>query len=85
MPKVSVGTFTEKNARFVFNVKGGLARNGKNYKDLMKRCGIKSSSTISKRYRDPGSIPVSELRGFIKEASLSESDVLDFLYEGKYV
>ena len=80
MPKVSVGTFTEKNVRFVRNVKGGLARNGKNYKDLMKRCGIKSSSTITKRYRDPGSIPVSELSGFIKEASLSEEDVLDFLF-----
>lgn len=85
MPKVSVGLFTEKNARFVRNVKGGLARNGKNYKDLMKRCGIKSSSTISKRYRDPGSMPVAELRGFIKEASLPEQEVLDFLYEGKYV
>lgn len=29
MPKVSVGLFTEKNARFIRNVRSGLVKNGK--------------------------------------------------------
>ena len=33
MPKVSLGLFTEKNARFVRNVRSGLVKNGKESKD----------------------------------------------------
>ena len=39
MPKVSVGLFTEKNARFIRNVRSGLVKNGKESKDLTTRTG----------------------------------------------
>ena len=73
MPKVSVGLFTEKNARFVRNVRSGLVKNGKESKDL------------TTRNKEPEKLTVTELRAYIKEASLPEQEVLDFLYEGKYV
>ena len=84
MPKVSVGLFTEKNARFVRNVKAGLVKNGKDYKDLVKRRGT-SFKTVFTKYQYPEKLTVTELRAYIKEASLPEQEVLDFLYEGKYV
>ena len=40
MPKVSVGTFTEKNVRFVRNVKAGLILKGKENKDLTTRTNL---------------------------------------------
>ena len=84
MPKVSVGLFTEKNARFVRNVKSGLVKNGKENKDLTSRTG-RSTRTVYNKYRYPEKLTVTELRAYIKEASLPEQEVLDFLYEGKYV
>ena len=82
MPKVSVGLFTEKNARFVRNVKAGLVKNGKDYKDLVKRSGT-SSKTVFTKYHYPEKLTVTELRAYIKEASLPEQEVLDFLYEDR--
>ena len=84
MPKVSVGLFTEKNARFIRNVKAGLVKNGKENKDLTSRTG-RSTRTVYNKYRYPEKLTVTELRAYIKEASLPEQEVLDFLYEGKYV
>ena len=84
MPKVSVGLFTEKNARFIRNVKAGLVKNGKENKDLTSRTG-RSTRTVYNKYRHPEKLTVTELRAYIKEASLPEQEVLDFLYEGKYV
>ena len=84
MPKVSVGAFTEKNTRFVRNVKAGLVKNGKDYKDLVKRSGT-SFKTVFTKYQYPEKLTVTELRAYINEASLPEQEVLDFLYEGKYV
>ena len=84
MPKVSVGLFTEKNARFIRNVKAGLVKNGKENKDLTSRTG-RSTRTVYNKYRHPEKLTVTELRAYIKEASLREQEVLDFLYEGKYV
>ena len=84
MPKVSVGLFTEKNARFIRNVKAGLVKNGKENKDLTSRTG-RSTRTVYNKYRHPEKLTVTELRAYIKEASLPEQEVLDFLFEGKYV
>lgn len=84
MPKVSVGIFTEKNRRFVRNVKAGLVKNGKENKDLTSRTG-RSTRTVYNKYRYPEKLTVTELRAYIKEASIPEKEVLDFLYEGKYV
>lgn len=84
MPKVSVGIFTEKNTRFIRNVKSGLMKNGKDYKDLVRRSGT-SFKTVYTKYQYPEKLTVTELRAYIKEASLPENEVLDFLYEGKYV
>lgn len=39
MPKATLGRFTEKNLRFVKNVKSGLIKNGKSYHDLAIRGG----------------------------------------------
>ena len=80
MPKVSVGTFTEKNVRFVRNVKAGLILKGKENKDLTTRTG-RSTRTVYNKYRYPKKLTVAELRAYIKEASLSKEDVIDFLYE----
>lgn len=79
MPKVSVGTFTEKNVMFVRKVKAGLILNGKDYKDLVRRSGT-SFKTVYTKYQYPEKLTVTELRAYIKEASLSEEDVLDFLF-----
>ena len=82
MPKVSVGTFTEKNVRFVRNVKAGLILKGKENKDLTTRTG-RSTRTVYNKYRYPEKLTVAELRAYIKEASLSKEDVIDFLYEDR--
>ena len=84
MPKVSVGLFTEKNRRFIRNVKSGLVKNGKESKDLTIRTG-RCVKTVYNKYKEPEKLTVTELRAYIKEASLPEQEVLDFLYEGKYV
>lgn len=82
MPKVMLGQWTEKDERFVRNLKAELVRHGKNYKNLMKRTG-RTESAIYKRYREPGTTTVNELRVFIQEAGLSEDDVLDFLFKDR--
>lgn len=79
MPKVNLVQWTEKNNRFVRVLKSSLVKEGKNYKSLMIRTG-KSQGSIYKRYNDPETITVSELRGFIQELDISENDILDFLF-----
>lgn len=79
MPKVTLGQWTAKDQQFVRNLKAELGRRGKNYKNLMKRTG-RTESAIYKRYREPGTTTVNELRCFIQEAELSEDDVIDFLF-----
>lgn len=80
MPKVTLGQWAAKDERFVRNLKAELGRRGKNYKNLMRRTG-RSENAIYKRYREPGTTTVNELRAFIQEAELSEDDVLDFLFK----
>lgn len=82
MPKVTLGQWTKKDEQFTRNLKAELGRRGKDYKNLVRRTG-RSVSTIQKRYRQPGTITVDELRVFIQEAELSEGDVLDFLFKDR--
>lgn len=80
MAKSILGQWTEKDKRFTRNLKAELGRKGKNYKNLMKRTG-RSETAIYKRYRQPGTTTVDELRVFIQEAELSEEDIIDFLFK----
>lgn len=80
MPKVILGQWTQKDEQFTRNLKAELVRRGKDYKNLVRRTG-RSVSAIQKRYRQPGTTTVDELRVFIQEAELSEDDVLDFLFK----
>lgn len=82
MSKSSLGQWTDKDKQFTRNLKAELGRRGKNYKNLMKRTG-REESTIFKRYRNPGTTTVDELRCFIQEAELSEDDVLNFLFKDR--
>lgn len=82
MPKITLGQWTAKDQQFVRNLKAELGRRGKNYKNLMRRTGT-SSGAVFKRYHQPGTMTVDELRGYIQEAELSESDVLDFLFKNR--
>ncbi len=79
MPKVSLGKWTERDAQFTLNLQAELHRRGKNYKNLMRRTG-RSQSTIFKRYEQPETITVQELRGFIQEAQLPKEDVIRLLF-----
>lgn len=82
MGRITVGQWTGKNEEFTRNLKAGLTREGRDYKDLMRRTG-RSQSAIYARYNRPGTITVDELRGFIQEAKLSEEDVLNLLFIGR--
>lgn len=80
MPKSTLGQWTQKNEQFARDLESGLAKRGKKNSDLMKKAG-RSYSAIRKRYRQPGTTTVDELRVFIQEARLSEDDVLNFLFK----
>ncbi len=82
MPKVVLGQWTQKDERFIRNLKAELGRRGKDYKALMRKTD-RSQTAIHKRYRQPDTITVNELRVFIQEAGLSEDDVLDFLFKDR--
>lgn len=82
MPKVTLGQWTQKDEQFTRNLKAELGRRGKDYKNLMRRTG-RSQTAIHKRYKQPGTTTVDELRIFIQEAGLSEDDVLDFLFKDR--
>ena len=82
MPRVTLGQWTQKDEQFVRKLKAELGRKGKNCKYLMRRTG-RSQGAIYKRYHQPGTTTVDELRIFIQEARLSEDDVLDFLFKDR--
>lgn len=82
MPRVILGQWTQKDEQFVRNLKAELGRRGKSYKNLMRRTG-KSQGAVYKRFNQPGTTTVDELRIFIQEAGLSEDDVLDFLFKDR--
>ncbi len=79
MPKRTLGRWTQRDEQFTRNLKAGLIRNGKDYRNLMRRTG-RGQSTVHKRYTQPGTITVDELRGFIQEAQLSKEDIIDLLF-----
>ena len=82
MPKVALGQWTQKDKQFVRTLKAELGRRGKNYEYLMRRTG-RSQGAVYKRFNQPGTTTVDELRIFIQEARLSEDDVLDFLFKDR--
>ena len=82
MPKVALGQWTRKDEQFIRNLKAELGRRGKDCKNLMRRTG-RSQGAIYKRFHQPGTTTVDELRIFIQEAVLSEDDVLDFLFKDR--
>ena len=82
MPRVILGQWTQKDEQFVRNLRAELGRRGKGYKNLMRRTG-KSQGAVYKRFNQPGTTTVDELRIFIQEAGLSEDDVLDFLFKDR--
>lgn len=82
MPGVALGQWTKKDEQFARDLESGLTKRGKNHKNLMKKTG-RSYSAIHKRYKQPETITVAELRVFIQEADLSEGDVLDFLFRNR--
>lgn len=83
MPKTNLANpWKTKDERFSRNIKAGLSRQGRTYKDLAVRADI-SAQTVYVRYREPGTMTVRELRTFIETAKLSEEEVLDLLYRNK--
>ncbi len=80
MPKVTLGRFTEKDKRFVRNVKAGLMKKDMNATDLAKRVGM-SPKTVYNRYENPDKMTVKELRAYIRVSGVSKEDVIDFLCE----
>lgn len=83
MPKTNlVNPWKAKDERFGRNIKAGLARQKRTYKDLAVRADI-SAPTVYVRYREPETMTVKELRAFIETAKLSEEEVLDLLYRNK--
>ncbi len=82
MPRITLGQWTRKDEQFARDLESGLAKRGKKNCDLMKKTG-RSYGAIHKRYRQPGTTTVDELRIFIQEAGLSEDDVLDFLFKDR--
>lgn len=80
MPKVTLGRFTEKDKRFIRNVKSGLVKKGMCATELAKKIGT-SSKTVYKRYGEPEKMTVKELRGYIRVTGIPKEEILDFLCE----
>lgn len=81
MPKVTLGRFTEKDKRFIKNIRAGLLKKEKNANDLAAKSGT-CSKTVYNRYEKPANMTVKELRAYIKESGVSQEEVIDFLFEG---
>lgn len=79
MPKVRLGQWAEKDVQFARDLKAGLTKRGKDYKNLARRTG-RAQSTVFKRYDKPDTITVNELRGYIQEAQLSKEEIIAFLF-----
>ena len=69
MPRVILGQWTQKDEQFVRNLKAELGRRGKGYKNLMRRTG-KSQGAVYKRFNQPGTTTVDELRVSLRSIKL---------------
>ena len=65
--------------RFGKVLRGVVFANGK-CKDAEKIIGI-GKSTMSSRFKNPGKMPLTELKLFIKFGNIPEEDVINYLYE----
>ena len=65
--------------RFGKVLRGVVFANGK-CKDAEKIIGI-GKSTMSSRFKNPGKMPLTELKIFIKLGNIPEEDVINYLYE----
>ena len=64
-------------------LRGAVYANGK-CMDAQKILGI-SKPTLSNRFKEPGKMPLSELKKFIKLGNIPEEEVIKYLYEKKEV
>ncbi|MBO5145324.1 MAG: transposase family protein [Lachnospiraceae bacterium] len=79
MPKTNlVNPWTAKDAQFTKNIKAGIARQGKTYKDLAAKAAV-SEQTVYARYKRPETMTVKEFRAFIEVAKINENEILDLL------
>lgn len=67
--------------RFGKVLRGVVYANGK-CKDAEKILGI-GKTTLSSRFKNPGRMPITELKMFIKLGNISEEEVIKYLYEKK--
>ena len=65
--------------RFGKVLRGVVFANGK-CKDAEKIIGI-GKSTMSSRFKNPGKMPLTELKLFIELGNIPEEDVINYLYE----
>ena len=65
--------------RFGKVLRGVVFANGK-CKDAEKIIGI-GKSTMSSRFKNPGKMPLTEPKLFIKLGNIPEEDVINYLYE----
>lgn len=65
--------------RFGKVLRGAVYANGKCY-EAGRILNI-SRATLSSRFKNPGKMPLTELKMFIKLGKISEEDVIAYLYE----
>lgn len=65
--------------RFGRVLRGVVYANGR-CKDAERILGI-ARSTLSSRFKNPGKMPITELKLFIKMGNIPENVILDYLYE----
>ena len=80
MPRVNLG-LPNYEKRFGDKIRGAVFAHGK-CKDIAKKIGI-GDSTMTSRFKNPGKMPLSELKLFIRLGGITEDDILDYLYERK--
>lgn len=81
MPKVNLG---KPNYETIFGtaMKAAVVRSNQMSREVGKKIG-NCEATMSRRYRNPGQMTLSELKLFIKATGLGKEDVINYLYEGK--
>ncbi len=79
MPKVNLG---KPNQEVIFGdkLKASITENHMECRDMQKILGC-SSGTLSSRFKNPGKMPLGELKRFIKATGLKQEAVIKYLYE----
>lgn len=72
---------TNYEERFGMVLRGAVFAKG-TCKEADKKLGV-SKATLSSRFKNPGKMPLTELKLFIKMGNIQEQDVINYLYEKK--